>query len=382
MNIGSTLYASGFAGGVSRSTDRGASWVQINTGLTVLDVPAMAHQDGVIIAGTFGGGCFRSTDNGSSWSAINNGLPKDPYDTNSFAVVQGLVATEEAILAGTYYGVYRTTDQGNSWIGTNVGLTFSNVVCLAAENSGVFAGTNGGGLFRSTNGGATWARTDTALPGGGVRAIALTGQQIYSAGTSGVRVSFDFGESWRACELGPGAGDPWSIAATSTKIFVGTYGSVRVSEDSGLTWQRHDEGLPLTFAHIFSLGVSDSLVFASVNGTIWSRPLADPLTTAVSTDAPAVRTGPPFSRCYPNPFNPSTTIRYKLSARSHVRLAIFNMLGQQMVLLQDHVAEVGEHNVMWTTSAPSGMYFYHLTIRDVSQPEGKFLEVGKMVLTR
>jgi len=48
---------------------------------------------------------------------------------------------------------------------------------------------------------------------------------------------------------------------------------------------------------------------------------------------------------YPNPFNPSTTIRYGLPYRSHVSLAVFNTLGQQVAVLQNGEQEGGYHEV-------------------------------------
>jgi hypothetical protein len=77
---------------------------------------------------------------------------------------------------------------------------------------------------------------------------------------------------------------------------------------------------------------------------------------------------------YPNPFNPSTTIRYQLPWRSHVTLTIFNVLGQKVALLADEIMEAGSHTVVFDASAlPSGFYFYRLTA-------GDYVQTRKMVL--
>lgn len=50
-------------------------------------------------------------------------------------------------------------------------------------------------------------------------------------------------------------------------------------------------------------------------------------------------------RNFPNPFNPGTTIRYDLSSRSHDLLAILNIQGQRVGLLEDGEEEAGYHEV-------------------------------------
>lgn len=76
---------------------------------------------------------------------------------------------------------------------------------------------------------------------------------------------------------------------------------------------------------------------------------------------------------YPNPFNPSTTIRFSLAARDHVSLTVYNLLGQEVVTLINEERNLGEQSVFWDgrdnsgASVSSGIYFYRFVSGDVVQ---------------
>jgi len=64
---------------------------------------------------------------------------------------------------------------------------------------------------------------------------------------------------------------------------------------------------------------------------------------------------------YPNPFNAATTINYELPQHSHVRLEIYNLLGQRIETLVDEEQEAGYRSVSWRASeVGSGIYFMRL----------------------
>ncbi len=83
-----------------------------------------------------------------------------------------------------------------------------------------------------------------------------------------------------------------------------------------------------------------------------------------------------LSQNYPNPFNPGTTIRYTLPVGTHVRLDIYNILGQRIETLADENQLAGEHTAQWNAlQYASGMYFYRLVTDQA-------VEIKKMVLLK
>ena len=84
---------------------------------------------------------------------------------------------------------------------------------------------------------------------------------------------------------------------------------------------------------------------------------------------------------YPNPFNPSTTIRYQLAENSKVTLKIYNLLGQEVRTLMNTHQSNGIHSVIWDGTnnfgqrVTSGVYFYRLQA-------GDFVKTRKMVLVK
>jgi hypothetical protein len=64
---------------------------------------------------------------------------------------------------------------------------------------------------------------------------------------------------------------------------------------------------------------------------------------------------------YPNPFNATTTIGYSLPRAMLARLAVYNLLGQQVAVLAEGMQSAGEHRVTWNGgNAAAGVYIYRL----------------------
>jgi uncharacterized lipoprotein YddW (UPF0748 family) len=74
---------------------------------------------------------------------------------------------------------------------------------------------------------------------------------------------------------------------------------------------------------------------------------------------------------FPNPFNPSTTIRFRIPEAGLTRLKIYNILGQEVAVLVEEYMNPGTYNVEFNTKAmlnqeASGIYIYRLRVNDYS----------------
>ena len=79
---------------------------------------------------------------------------------------------------------------------------------------------------------------------------------------------------------------------------------------------------------------------------------------------------------FPNPFNPSTTISFRLPFRSFVTLKIYDMMGRDVATVISEEMPAGNYSRQWEASTfPSGMYFYRLQA-------GAYTETKRMILLR
>ena len=79
---------------------------------------------------------------------------------------------------------------------------------------------------------------------------------------------------------------------------------------------------------------------------------------------------------FPNPFNPSTIIRFSIPEQGLVTLKVFNLLGEEVATLINTEMTTGTYDVDFrATSVSSGIYFYTLT-------SGNFISTKKMIVLK
>lgn len=83
-----------------------------------------------------------------------------------------------------------------------------------------------------------------------------------------------------------------------------------------------------------------------------------------------------LSQNYPNPFNPQTTIKFEIPFGNHVKLSIYNMLGQEIKTLINEYKTAGKYLInLEATDLSSGNYFYKIET-------GNFIDTKKLTVLK
>jgi hypothetical protein len=203
-------------------------------------VLSLAVSGANIFAGTANAGVFKSTDGGANWSPVDSGLTSN--SVLSLAVCGG------SLVAGTSYGngIFRTADMGKSWKAANAGLTDTHILCLLASGKSLFAGTDCGGVFRSDDSGATWAPANSGLTKHYISSLSVSAASIYAGTDGGVFLSTNGGAMWTPVNSGLADADVLSLGVSDGNLLAGTtFGGVWRLPLDKLSIDEHRQSAPL-----------------------------------------------------------------------------------------------------------------------------------------
>jgi len=353
-----TVLFAGTDDGVFRSTDSGDHWIQVNNGLTDYSVNSLAAMGPKLFAGT-GGGVFVTTDYGTNWSAMNQGLTD--YD------VITLVADKPNLFAGVSSGVFLSKDEGASWGPIDSGIVRLSVTgnltvsCLAAADSIICVAALEG-LFVSSDLGTNWTLTslDWAKE---VSIMADSGRmKLY------VRTAYD--NPWGPIYCLDSGGLNWNcvmsqatcFAVEDTLLFAESIDGVFYSKNRGSTWTDIGGGFALAASReVSTFFFEDSIVYAgTLHSGVWRSELSSIL-SGVTPGTNHLPAGFLLLHNYPNPFNPSTVIDYKLPVSCFVSLEVYDVLGKSVATLVNEYQRAGSHWVIFQASQmTSGVYLCRL----------------------
>jgi photosystem II stability/assembly factor-like uncharacterized protein len=366
---------------------------------------------------------YKTTDGGTTW----NGFPGDPMGVEDFSMLNklyGWCVGEQASLGK----ILRTTNGGMAWttqfqrnnrnlLGTS-GLSLDkNITSGSTRNFSPDTGK----VVQTTNGGTTWTERTIADSIRQLRQMqfldSLRGWIIYwTDNNEGFIKTTDGGATWsylrspslRAFHFidslrgwGFGAdnqrivygttngGITWdsiSVVTTDFEFFVasavsfvdsnngwmfgsviepGDLAAIYRTTDGGHTWSQEHQGggstgvtgIMLDLYHGWAVGTGGS-VFAY-------RRL-----TTVPERVNELPRGFSLRQCYPNPFNPTTTIEYEIAQRSNAQLRVYDAAGKEVRELVNAHHEAGVYRITFdATGLASGVYYY--TMKTESTQETK-----------
>ena len=246
---------------------------------------------------------------------------------------------------GKVYRLDNATAATNATVPTDIftgkGLPASFVSCIAVKPTNadtallVFSNYNSASLFLTTNGGTTWVDVEGNL-----------------AGVSG--------PSLRWAAIVPYAGATTYFVATST----GLYSTATLNGASTVWAQEGPATIGNVVVDMIDARTSDGLVVVATHGQgIFSSNLV-----SVGVEDIAHPLFYSLHQNFPNPFNPSTTISFRLGAAGPASLKVYALTGQEVGTLLDRELDEGDHAVRWAPgNLASGVYFYTLRSKAFTQ---------------
>jgi hypothetical protein len=382
----------------AQTASSSSGWSHIATtgvvGGNVSSIGISATNTGKIYAGTSNGRLLATRDNGATWTP-----------TTGFPYVTGLAVdiTNDSVCYACFGGssngvhVYKTTNGGATWGSVTGNFPNIPVLCIALRTSSprtLFLGTDLG-VYKSTDDGSTWVSFSNGMPTLAVFDLKYKeATQILLAATHGRGCwTFDYG-TFASIELAsftaiPGTGSVVHVA-WKTLSEINNYGfevqrsaailNGFVTLSGGFVKGHGTTTTPQAYAFDDSSAPTGTWYYRlkqiDIDGTVH---YFDPVRVDIVTGAVAGGSAPPefaLLQNHPNPFNPSTTIRFDLAADRDVSLKVYNALGQVVAELIRGHRHAGRYSIAWDASGyASGVYFYRLEA-------GSFVQTRKLIVLK
>lgn len=377
-----------YSNGFSVSTTGGRTW---NT----FGVPGQTDIESIYFINDQTGwvygypGIFSKTTNrGFTWTTISGGGP------------WRMIMLSENIGYGYSSDVIKTTNGGFNWIQVSSGLPgdyFGTGLFFHDVNSGWVSRFVDNGLFKTTNSGVTWVQQNLGLQSPWISDISFSG---YNTGWC---VGHFNDNSAMILKTSNGSGVTPPVAPT---LISPPNSSTGQSLTPLLDWDSLSSAtsyrVQLSLENTFSSTIIDSsnisiaqyqvapgllqnnnLYYWRVNATnvggtspyssIWNFRTGLVGINPINSEIP--ETYKLYSN-FPNPFNPSTLIKFDIPKQSFTKLVVYDLLGREVAVLLNEQLNAGRYETTFDASQfSSGMYFYKLETES-------FIDVKKMVLIK
>ncbi|MBK8946647.1 MAG: T9SS type A sorting domain-containing protein [Ignavibacteriae bacterium] len=369
-------------------------WKEISksfTNSTITDIDFCDENNGLIVGSN--GLILMTSDNGINWNKL---------DLFSFDISSVSYPNEKNVyLTGINGEFVRSIDAGNSWQITYPFQKYSNKELKFVSSQIGFAFEDYSNLLKTTDGGLNW-ETITELYT--YDSEILDSMNLWlldnplETDITIVHHSSDGGKTWESNELEFYVKDIQFINANIGWIV--NENDLYKTNNSGLTWEIVNENIEFQIKQLlfidekigFLLGdfitgpasikytkdggltFNNIIDFSNINelraseNKIWGfddlgRLLEIDIDkiTDIKVTSKLTHANVRLEQNYPNPFNPTTTIEYSLPKSSHIKLVIYNSIGELVKILINETQNMGNYKYKFDGSdLSSGIYFYSL----------------------
>lgn len=412
-------------GGVWKSDDKGTTWTNLNTDLTLTQFYRMTSEPtnpSHLIGGTqdngtqrttgklfwkaaYGGdggevcfssqnskyilgetqnnGVFRSTDKGLSWSSAASGL------SGSGAWIGPIVSHPDSL--GIFYTarqqVFKTTDNAASWTAISSGTsgTIREMAICKTRPSTMYVSV-GSTLYLSNDCGYNFSLVSNGMPNRTITSVYVHPDSSKVAivtfsgfGAGKIYKTTNSGENWIniSGDLPDAPVNDGLIyyPGYPTKIyFVATDVGVFMTNNYGVNWVELSEGLPNTVAmHLDYNQLSGKIRLGTHGRGTWE---IFGIITGMSVNNEVPKNYALYQN-YPNPFNPNTKIKFDIKEKLFVTIKVYDILGKEIATLVNKNLQAGTHDLtFYGENYSTGLYFYSLFA------DGVKIDTRKMLLVK
>ena len=326
-----------------KSTDNGITWIADTTGMKALN---LTFENGFYNVDAQGNqyagknGKFFSKPTGAPWKIDTAGLGSAFITSVSNNNKKGIVYAVKD-LGFSKFALYKRTLNGTTWQSVDVSAVGQSIVKIISDHNGdVILTAYNGNIFRYD--GSSWSQIPKPTTIGNLPIIE---QSVVDKN----------GVLW----------------GSFYNAFNSVNRGVHFTTNNGTTWK---------YAGLDSVGVS---FLSTVGDSVFAVTFIDGIfafttspTVGVEHEQLHVASSYELYQNFPNPFNPTTEIRFTIHGSGFTSLKVYDVLGKEVATLVNEVKDAGMHSVQFNGSKlSSGVYFYTLRANN-------FFESKKLLLMK
>jgi len=375
--------------------DGGENWIvqrtlaivdSLSRGATLSRVKFVNNEVGYAVGE--GGTILATKDGGSTWTKQESGISYIIKGVSFISPDKGWVSGSDYIYGEKSIAILlHTTDGGSTWerfyevpISAPFLPNFFNDVIFTDRFNGWAFETYYMDNFNSTyvhktiDGGKNWEKVgETSGPINRVEMASI--DSIWASGIASVYISFDGGVKWNILGGYIAFGGVKDVEPINGKCayFVantGTYTRICLTEDGGDSYNIILENITLEKQnpYIWALSaVGKELLWAvGDSGLVMKH---EGIISSIEENVD-LRSPEDFSlsQNYPNPFNSTTVIPFSVAKESKIKIIVYNVKGEEIIILEDSYYMPGSYKVYWDGKdkcnrlVSTGIYFYKLLL--------------------